>query len=65
MTSEAEINVLANIKRKEDEFLKMVSSVIDETRALVLDEIKQITQNKTEYKPNIKMALPKFLNQAS
>ncbi|MEH1010919.1 hypothetical protein QM027_09530 [Campylobacter concisus] len=65
MTSEAEINVLANIKRKEDEFLKMVSSVIDETRALVFDEIKQITQNKTEYKPSIKMALPKFLNQAS
>lgn len=65
MTSEAEINVLANIKRKEDEFLRMVSSVIDETRALVLDEIKQITQNKTEYKPNIKMALPKFLNHAS
>ena len=65
VTSEAEINVLANIKRKEDEFLKMVSSVIDETRALVLDEIKQITQNKTEYKPNIKMALPKFLNHAS
>lgn len=65
VTSEAEINVLANIKRKEDEFLKMVSSVIDETRALVLDEIKQITQNKTEYKPNIKMALPKFLNYAS
>lgn len=46
VTSEAEINVLANIKRKEDEFLKMVSSVIDETRALVLDEIKQITQKQ-------------------
>ena len=61
ITSEAEANVLANIRRKEAEFYKMIEGCLEQTRELVLSEIKRVSREKSEYNPSVAMSLPEFL----
>ena len=61
ITSEAEANVLANIRRKEAEFYKMIEGCLEQTRELVLSEIKRVSREKSEYSPSVAMSLPEFL----
>jgi helicase domain protein len=61
ITSEAEANVIANIRRKEAEFLKMIEGVINKTKEAIQKEIEQVSVNKTEYEPKIEMKIPNFI----
>lgn len=61
VTSDAEANVISNLKRKESEFYAMIEGVLSETKNIVLDEIKAIRVQKSSYEPNIKMTLPNFI----
>ncbi|ALV64625.1 DEAD/DEAH box helicase [Campylobacter fetus] len=63
VTSDAEANVILNLKRKESEFYTMIEGVLKETKNIVLDEIKAISVQKTSYEPKIEMTLPKFIKE--
>lgn len=64
VTSEAEINVLANIRRKEEEFLKMIAGVLGQTKSLILKEIKQVSEAREDYNPSVDIILPSFVKSA-
>ncbi|QKG29225.1 DEAD/DEAH box helicase [Campylobacter sp. RM16187] len=61
VTSEAEANVISNIKRKEEEFIKMISGVLEQTKEMIQREIRRTKTIKTEYEPKMAMAMPEFL----
>ena len=59
--SQREINVLENIKRKQNQMDEMISKMVGNMKDTTLDQIKHTTRERTEYKPEIKFEIPKFM----
>ena len=59
--SEAEMNVLENIKRKQAQMDTMQNNMVSLMRDVTMSEIKHTTRITTEYKPQQKMELPAWI----
>lgn len=59
--SEAEMNVLENIKRKQAQMDTMQNNMVALMRDVTMSEIKHTTRITTEYKPQQKMELPAWI----
>ncbi|MBR3280133.1 MAG: helicase [Lachnospiraceae bacterium] len=59
--SEAEMNVLENIKRKQMQMEKMQSNMIALMHDVTMSEIKHTTRITTEYRPHERMELPEWI----
>lgn len=59
--SEAEMNVLDNIKRKQDQMDDMQNNMIALMHDVTMSEIKHTTRITTEYKPGERMELPAWI----
>lgn len=64
ITSELEGNIVANIKRKEKDAENMASSMVDHMSTISSAEIKGVYRASTEYAPEVKLEIPKFLRAA-
>ncbi len=63
--SEAEGGVLQNVQRKETEFMRMIDNMVQHTRNIMIEEIHNLTNQKIEYKPSVKMTIPSWLKGES
>lgn len=61
ITSELEGAVVSNIKRKEHQAMEMADGMVKHMRVYNAENIKGITKNTTEYKPEKEMKLPEWL----
>ncbi len=61
ITSDRDGGVMANIKRKEKEAERLMQGMIDSMGDLTRQEIGAAKRDATEYKPTMKMELPKWL----
>lgn len=59
--SEAELNVLENIERKQALMDEMQNRMISLMRDVTMSEIKHTTRITTDYKPKVKMEMPKWM----
>lgn len=59
--SESEMNVLDNIKRKQDQMDTMQNNMVALMRDVTMHEIKHTTRITEEYKPNRKMEVPAWI----
>ena len=59
--SEAEMNVLDNIKRKQADMDTMQNNMVALMRDVTMSEIKRTTRITTDYKPNKKMEIPVWI----
>lgn len=59
--SEAEMNVLDNIKRKQADMDTMQNNMVALMRDVTMSEIKRTTRITTDYKPNKKMEIPAWI----
>lgn len=59
--SDAEGAVVANINRKESDFLRMIGEMVKRTKKITMEEISQLNSEKIEYKPNVRMVIPEWL----
>lgn len=62
--SEREVNVLENIKRKEEQNAEMQHQMTALMKEVTLSEIKHTTRITTDYKPDKEFVLPSFLKGA-
>lgn len=61
VTSDLEGAVAANVKRKEADFEKMQDEMSQFTRSIVRENIQSASVDRTEYKPQMTMILPKWI----
>ena len=61
--SQREINVLENIKRKQNQMDEMISKMVGNMKDTTLDQIKHTTRERTEYKPSVDFEIPKFMRE--
>ena len=61
--SQREINVLENIKRKQNQMDEMISKMVGNMKDTTLDQIKHTTRERTEYKPCVEFEIPKFMRE--
>lgn len=61
VTSDLEGAVAANVKRKESDFEKMQDEMSQFTRSIVRANIQSASVDRTEYKPQMTMILPKWI----
>lgn len=59
--SEAEMNILDNIKRKQSDMDKMQNKMVSLMRDVTMSEIKHTTRITTDYKPKKKMEVPAWI----
>lgn len=59
--SEKELNVLENIKRKQDQMETMQNQMVALMHDITMSEIKHTARITTEYKPNVEMEIPKWI----
>lgn len=59
--SEAELNILDNIKRKQADMDKMQNKMVSLMRDVTMSEIKHTTRITTDYKPKKKMEVPAWI----
>lgn len=59
--SEAEMNVLENIKRKQAQMEEMQNNMVALMRDVTMSEIKRTTRITTEYVPKERMVLPEWI----
>ena len=59
--SEAELNVLDNIKRKQADMDTMQNKMVELMRDVTMSEIKRTTRITTDYKPKERMVLPTWI----
>jgi superfamily II DNA or RNA helicase len=59
--SEAEMNVLENIKRKQADMEKMQNNMVALMRDVTMSEIKHTTRITTDYKPKERMDMPSWM----
>ena len=59
--SEAEMNVLDNIKRKQADMDTMQNNMVSLMRDVTMSEIKKTTRITTDYKPNKRMEIPAWI----
>jgi superfamily II DNA or RNA helicase len=60
--SEAEGAVLANVQRKESEFMAMIESMVEHTKSIMQENVRSLTHQKIEYRPERKIIIPSWLN---
>lgn len=61
--SELEGAVMANIKRKEEDFEQMIDGMVQFTKAITEKNIRATSVDKTDYTPHLKMQLPNWLRR--
>jgi len=61
--SQREINVLDNIKRKQDQMDEMISKMVENMKDMTLEQIKHTTRIRTEYEPSKEFQIPSFLGK--
>ena len=59
--SEAELNVLDNIKRKQADMEKMQNNMVSLMRDVTMSEIKHTTRITTDYRPHERMEIPAWI----
>lgn len=59
--SEAEMNVLDNIKRKQADMDKLQNNMVSLMRDTTMSEIKHTTRITTDYKPKEEMEIPSWM----
>ena len=59
--SEAEMNVLDNIKRKQSDMDTMQNNMVALMRDVTMSEIKRTTRITTDYKPSKRMEIPAWI----
>ena len=59
--SEAEMNVLDNIKRKQADMDKLQNNMVSLMRDTTMSEIKHTTRITTDYKPKERMEMPSWM----
>jgi len=62
--SEKEINVLENIKRKEQQMNKMAQNMVELTKEITIAEIHNTTRIMQKYKPEKIMTIPEWIRRA-
>lgn len=65
VTSEAEQNVLENVKRKEKQCEFMKQKMIKHTKDILMEEIRGTVRIEIPYNPRIKMILPEWLEEST
>lgn len=65
ITSTLEGAVSVNIKRKEDDFRKMIGEMVKYTKDITAESIRSADRDVTEYKPGRKMIIPSWLRSES
>lgn len=61
--SEAEGSVLANVNRKESEFMAMITEMVKHTQKISIDNIKSLHSEKIEYKAETSIIIPSWLKE--
>jgi hypothetical protein len=61
ITSDMEGNVVSNIKRKEEQAMKMINEMVVHTKNIVKENIKSTKQETTSYKPVERMEIPSWM----
>ncbi|MFZ3168100.1 MAG: helicase C-terminal domain-containing protein, partial [Candidatus Methanoperedens sp.] len=61
--SEAEGPVLQNVARKEADFMAMIGAMVEHTRKMSMENIRQLTSEKDEYEPGTCIIIPKWLKE--
>jgi superfamily II DNA helicase RecQ len=61
--SEAEGSVLANVQRKELDFMKMIGEMVEHTKNMSIENVKQLVNQKITYKPIHQINLPEWLKE--
>lgn len=61
--SEAEGSVLANVQRKESDFMRMIGEMVEHTKNMSIVNIKQLSNQKIIYSPTQKIELPSWLQE--
>jgi len=61
--SEAEGPVLQNVQRKETLFLDMINSMVEHTKNITRDNIKQLAKVTTSYEANMKITIPSWIQE--
>ncbi len=59
--SEAEGAVLANIQRKESDFMRMISEMVTHTKDIMVGNIKKMERERDEYIANNPISIPSWL----
>lgn len=59
--SEAEGSVLANVQRKESEFMAMIENMVEHTKTIAQGNIKSLQRQRDQYNANKKVVLPAWL----
>lgn len=63
IVAETEGAVVANIKRKEADFERMLSEMIAATQEITKANIKSTQRDATEYNPQVEMVIPEWLKE--
>jgi hypothetical protein len=61
ITSEAEGAVRENIMRKEKDSQNMIQEMVNHTKTILMEELRQHTRNTVDYNPQITMTIPRWL----
>lgn len=59
--SEAEGSVLANVQRKERDFMSMIENMVEHTRMMNLENIRSLTHQKLSYNANDAIQFPEWI----
>lgn len=59
--SEAEGSVLANVQRKERDFMAMIENMVEHTRMMNLENIRSLTHQKLSYNANDAIQFPEWI----
>lgn len=63
--SEAEGSVLANIQRKESDFLRMINEMVTQTRSIMQENIKSLTRERDDYNADQEQVIPQWLQEGN
>jgi len=61
--SEAEGSVLQNVQRKEADFMRMIGEMVQHTKKMSIENVKQLTNQKIEYNADTSIIIPKWLKE--
>lgn len=63
ITSEAEGAVRENIMRKEKDSQRMIEEMVNHTKTILMEQLKNYSRSTVDYNPQIEMSIPKWLIQ--
>lgn len=61
VSSTAEVEIVANVRRKESEAAEVAASIIDTMRDAEIRAVREASREADEYEPTVPMVLPAFL----